>query len=233
MPWQDVPEQRSMEYPKLYEPGQLNLLFNKREFFICIAQGIYTSVLMFFIPYGVFAEATRDDGTQLADYQSFAVTVATSLVIVVSVQVRSRSGAAVPSARSEPLAPGAALGAVCCSWEEMGLGGDGPAGRDSCCSVQIGLDTGYWTAINHFFIWGSLAVYFTILFAMHSNGLFSMFPNQFRFVGESPGLPLASPRSHTHAGTSREAASPRVVNTCTTLLCARYSSRGWGAAGCR
>lgn len=87
LPSQDVPEQRSMEYPKLYEPGQLNLLFNKREFFICIAQGIYTSVLMFFIPYGVFAEATRDDGTQLADYQSFAVTVATSLVIVVSVQV--------------------------------------------------------------------------------------------------------------------------------------------------
>uniref|UniRef100_A0A452RGP5 Phospholipid-transporting ATPase n=1 Tax=Ursus americanus TaxID=9643 RepID=A0A452RGP5_URSAM len=104
---QDVPEQRSMEYPKLYEPGQLNLLFNKREFFICIAQGIYTSVLMFFIPYGVFAEATRDDGTQLADYQSFAVTVATSLVIVVN-------------------------------W----------AGHGS------------WTAINHFFIWGSLAVYF-------------------------------------------------------------------------
>lgn len=139
---QDVPEQRSMEYPKLYEPGQLNLLFNKREFFICIAQGIYTSVLMFFIPYGVFAEATRDDGTQLADYQSFAVTVATSLVIVVS--------------------------------------------------VQIGLDTGYWTAINHFFIWGSLAVYFTILFAMHSNGLFSMFPNQFRFVGNAQNT-LAQP----------------------------------------
>lgn len=51
---------------------------------------------------------------------------------------------------------------------------------------QIGLDTGYWTAINHFFIWGSLAIYFAILFAMHSNGLFDMFPNQFRFVGESP-----------------------------------------------
>ncbi|NWI17791.1 AT8B2 ATPase, partial [Crypturellus soui] len=128
---------RSMEYPKLYEPGQLNLLFNKREFFICIAQGIYTSVLMFFIPYGVFADATRDDGAQLADYQSFAVTVATSLVIVVS--------------------------------------------------VQIGLDTGFWTAINHFFIWGSLAAYFAILFAMHSDGLFHMFPNQFRFVGERGG----------------------------------------------
>ncbi|NWX44435.1 AT8B2 ATPase, partial [Steatornis caripensis] len=139
---QDVPEQRSMEYPKLYEPGQLNLLFNKREFFICIAQGIYTSVLMFFIPYGVFADATRDDGAQLADYQSFAVTVATSLVIVVS--------------------------------------------------VQIGLDTGFWTAINHFFIWGSLATYFAILFAMHSDGLFQMFPNQFRFVGNAQNT-LAQP----------------------------------------
>ncbi|NWS25951.1 AT8B2 ATPase, partial [Polioptila caerulea] len=139
---QDVPEQRSMEYPKLYEPGQLNLLFNKREFFICIAQGIYTSILMFFIPYRVFTDATRDDGAQLADYQSFAVTVATSLVIVVS--------------------------------------------------VQIGLDTGFWTAINHFFIWGSLAAYFAILFSMHSDGLFRMFPNQFRFVGNAQNT-LAQP----------------------------------------
>ncbi|NXO95157.1 AT8B2 ATPase, partial [Certhia brachydactyla] len=139
---QDVPEQRSMEYPKLYEPGQLNLLFNKREFFICIAQGIYTSIFMFFIPYCVFADATRDDGAQLADYQSFAVTVATSLVIVVS--------------------------------------------------VQIGLDTGFWTAINHFFVWGSVAAYFAILFTMHSDALFRMFPNQFRFVGNAQNT-LAQP----------------------------------------
>ncbi|XP_041094931.1 phospholipid-transporting ATPase ID isoform X1 [Polyodon spathula] len=132
---QDVPEQRSLEYPKLYEPGQLNLLFNKREFFM---QGIYTSVVLFFVSYWVFA----DDVTQLADYQSFAVTVATSLVIVVS--------------------------------------------------VQIALDTGYWTAINHFFIWGSVAMYFAIMFAMHSNGLFNIFPNQFTFVGNAQNT-LAQP----------------------------------------
>ncbi|KAL0172242.1 hypothetical protein M9458_032553, partial [Cirrhinus mrigala] len=83
---QDVPEQRSLEYPKLYEPGQLNLLFNKREFFICIAQGIYTSVVLFFIPYGVLSHATQSNGVPLADYQTFAVTTATALVIVVSVQ---------------------------------------------------------------------------------------------------------------------------------------------------
>ncbi|XP_067827575.1 phospholipid-transporting ATPase ID isoform X3 [Heptranchias perlo] len=132
---QDVNEQRSMEYTRLYEPGQLNLLFNKREFFICIIQGVYTSVVLFFVPYGAFCDTTRDDGTHLSDYQSFAVTVATSLVIVVS--------------------------------------------------VQIGLDTSYWTAVNHFFIWGSVAVYFSILFAMHSNGLFAIFPSQFPFVGNA------------------------------------------------
>lgn len=66
-----------------------------------------------------------------------------------------------------------------------GVGSPGAPTFDNY-SLQIGLDTGYWTAINHFFIWGSLAVYFAILFAMHSNGLFDMFPNQFRFVGECP-----------------------------------------------
>ncbi|XP_052433914.1 phospholipid-transporting ATPase ID isoform X3 [Carassius gibelio] len=132
---QDVPEQRSLEYPKLYEPGQLNLLFNKREFFICIAQGIYTSVVLFFIPYGVLSHATQSNGVPLADYQTFAVTTATALVIVVS--------------------------------------------------VQIALDTGYWTAINHFFIWGSLGTYFTILFTMHSSILFNIFPKQFHFLGSA------------------------------------------------
>lgn len=85
--WQDVNDQNSMDYPQLYEPGQLNLLFNKRKFFICMAHGIYTSLALFFIPYGAFHSVTGEDGQPIADYQSFAVTMATSLVIVVSVQV--------------------------------------------------------------------------------------------------------------------------------------------------
>ena len=76
-----------MDYPQLYEPGQLNLLFNKRIFFICVAHGIYTSLALFFIPYGSFYNVAGEDGQPIADYQSFAVTMATSLVIVVSVQV--------------------------------------------------------------------------------------------------------------------------------------------------
>ncbi|MGH0162021.1 UNVERIFIED_CONTAM: hypothetical protein FKN15_002811 [Acipenser sinensis] len=85
---QDVTEQSSLEHPKLYEPGQFNVLFNKHKFFICTAQGVYTSIVLFFIPYGVFLDTVRDDGSHISDHQSFAVTTATSLVIVVSVQVR-------------------------------------------------------------------------------------------------------------------------------------------------
>uniref|UniRef100_A0A669D5C8 Phospholipid-transporting ATPase n=1 Tax=Oreochromis niloticus TaxID=8128 RepID=A0A669D5C8_ORENI len=131
---QDVPDHRSLEYPKLYEPGQLNLLFNKREFFICIAQGIYTSVVLFFVPYAVLSNATQSNGVPLADYQTFAVTTATALVIVVS--------------------------------------------------VQIVLDTGFWTVFNHVFVWGSLGSYFIIMFALHSQTLFRIFPNQFHFCPE-------------------------------------------------
>uniref|UniRef100_A0AAQ4S0Y4 ATPase phospholipid transporting 8B2 n=1 Tax=Gasterosteus aculeatus aculeatus TaxID=481459 RepID=A0AAQ4S0Y4_GASAC len=141
---QDVPDQRSLEYPKLYEPGQLNLLFNKREFFICIAQGIYTSVVLFFVPCAVLSDATQSTGEPLADYQTFAVTTATALVIVVS--------------------------------------------------VQIALDTGFWTVINHVFVWGSLGSYFSIMLALHSQTLFLIFPNQFHFVGRSPLLVVLTDR---------------------------------------
>lgn len=130
---QDVSAQNSMDYPQLYEPGQLNLLFNKRKFFICVVHGIYTSLVIFFIPYGAFYDVAGEDGQHIADYQSFAVTLATSLVIVVS--------------------------------------------------VQMALDTSYWTIINHVFIWGSIVTYFCILFTTHSNGMFGVFPNQFPFVG--------------------------------------------------
>uniref|UniRef100_A0A8C9WYS0 Phospholipid-transporting ATPase n=1 Tax=Sander lucioperca TaxID=283035 RepID=A0A8C9WYS0_SANLU len=130
---QDVNDQNSLRYPSLYKPGQQNLLFNKRQFFLCTLQGMGTSFLLFFIPYGAFTVIVKEDGSHFSDQQSFAVTIATSLVIIVS--------------------------------------------------VQIGLDTHYWTAVNHLFIWGSLTVYFATLFAMQSNGIFGIFPSNFPFIG--------------------------------------------------
>uniref|UniRef100_A0A8C9TC09 Phospholipid-transporting ATPase n=1 Tax=Scleropages formosus TaxID=113540 RepID=A0A8C9TC09_SCLFO len=50
-------------------------------------------------------------------------------------------------------------------------------------SAQLGLDTSYWTAVNQFFLWGSLAVYFAITFTMYSNGMYLIFTASFPFIG--------------------------------------------------
>uniref|UniRef100_A0A3P9MY19 Phospholipid-transporting ATPase n=1 Tax=Poecilia reticulata TaxID=8081 RepID=A0A3P9MY19_POERE len=50
-------------------------------------------------------------------------------------------------------------------------------------SAQMFLDTFYWTAINQFFLWGSIAAYFAITFTLFSNGLFFMFTSSFPFIG--------------------------------------------------
>lgn len=49
---------------------------------------------------------------------------------------------------------------------------------------QLCLDTHYWTAVNQFFVWGSLAAYFAISFTMYSNGMFLIFTSSFPFIGE-------------------------------------------------
>uniref|UniRef100_A0A671VYY4 Phospholipid-transporting ATPase n=1 Tax=Sparus aurata TaxID=8175 RepID=A0A671VYY4_SPAAU len=50
-------------------------------------------------------------------------------------------------------------------------------------SAQLCLDTHYWTAVNQFFIWGSLAAYFAVTFTMYSNGMFFIFTSAFPFIG--------------------------------------------------
>ncbi|XP_078406485.1 putative phospholipid-transporting ATPase IM [Cetorhinus maximus] len=130
---QDVNDRWSMAYPQLYEPGQFNLYFSKLAFVECIIHGVYSSLVLFFIPYGALFEAVRDDGETISDYQSFALIAQTCLLVTVT--------------------------------------------------LQIALDTTYWTAINHVFIWGSLAVYFAITFTMYSNGMYLMFPTSFPFIG--------------------------------------------------
>lgn len=156
---QDVSDQYSLRYPSLYNPGQQNLLFNRRRFLLCALQGLATSCLLFFIPYGAFAAMEREDGTHISDQQTFAVTVATSLILVVSVEVRNALKGPIYS--SSKCAYGARL------WH------------------QIGLEKHYWTAINQLFLWGSLTAYFAILFAMHSDGMFAVNQSHFPFVGKS------------------------------------------------
>uniref|UniRef100_A0A670IYH9 Phospholipid-transporting ATPase n=1 Tax=Podarcis muralis TaxID=64176 RepID=A0A670IYH9_PODMU len=132
---QDVDDRWSLQFPQLYMPGQQNLYFNKKEFVKCVLYSVYSSLVLFFIPYGTLFDSLRSDGKAIADYQSFALMAQTCLLIVVS--------------------------------------------------VQMGLDTAYWTAVNQLFIWGSLAMYFAITFTMYSDGTYLIFTGSFPFVGSA------------------------------------------------
>ncbi|KAJ3604956.1 hypothetical protein NHX12_027007 [Muraenolepis orangiensis] len=52
-------------------------------------------------------------------------------------------------------------------------------------TIQLCLDTHYWTAVNQFFVWGSLSAYFAITFTMYSNGMFLIFTSTFPFIGSA------------------------------------------------
>nr|XP_020137704.1 phospholipid-transporting ATPase IC [Microcebus murinus] len=130
---QDVSDKLSLRFPGLYVVGQRDLLFNYRRFFVSLLHGILTSMILFFIPLGAYLQTVGQDGEAPSDYQSFAVTIASALVITVN--------------------------------------------------FQIGLDTSYWTFVNAFSIFGSIALYFGIMFDFHSAGIHVLFPSAFQFTG--------------------------------------------------
>ncbi|XP_070706553.1 probable phospholipid-transporting ATPase IM [Pempheris klunzingeri] len=130
---QDVNDRWSFQYPQLYTPGQRNLYFCKKAFVRCMMHSCYSSLILFFIPWAAMHDTVRDDGKDIADYQSFALLAQTCLLVVMN--------------------------------------------------IQLCLDTHYWTAVNQFFVWGSLAAYFAITFTMYSNGMFLIFTSIFPFIG--------------------------------------------------
>ncbi|XP_056232337.1 phospholipid-transporting ATPase ID isoform X1 [Seriola aureovittata] len=130
---QDVNCKYSFQHPQLYIPGQLNLYFSKTAFFKCALHSCYSSLVLFFIPYAAMQDTVRDDGKDVADYQSFALLTQTCLLFAVS--------------------------------------------------IQLGFEMSYWTAVNTFFVLGSLAMYFAVTFTMYSNGMFLMLPSAFSFIG--------------------------------------------------
>ncbi|XP_025076903.1 phospholipid-transporting ATPase ID-like isoform X3 [Pomacea canaliculata] len=83
---QDVDDTNSLRYPKLYLPGIKNALFNKRVFFWSVIEGILSSLVLFFIPYGSFLYGSYKNGEDRADIQSFGTVVAATLVIAVNLR---------------------------------------------------------------------------------------------------------------------------------------------------
>uniref|UniRef100_A0A665USZ2 Phospholipid-transporting ATPase n=1 Tax=Echeneis naucrates TaxID=173247 RepID=A0A665USZ2_ECHNA len=129
---QDVSYKYSFQHPQLYIPGQLNLYFSKKAFFKCALHSCYSSLVLFFIPYAAMQDTVRDDGKDMADYQSFALLTQTCVLCAVS--------------------------------------------------IQLGLEMSYWTAVNTFFVLGSLTIYFVVTFTMYSNGMFLVLPRAFPFI---------------------------------------------------
>ncbi|XP_052796931.1 phospholipid-transporting ATPase ID-like isoform X1 [Mya arenaria] len=83
---QDVDDYYSTKYPKLYYPGLVNSLFNKKVFALSVTEGVVTSIVLFFIPYGAFYESIGPSGVDNADIQFFGVVVASILVVAVNLR---------------------------------------------------------------------------------------------------------------------------------------------------
>ena len=89
--FQDVDDYYSLRYAKLYYPGLVNLLFNKKVFLLSAGEGFLSSVVLFFIPYGAFNWGVSPWGEDVSDLQAFGVAVASILVVAVNLRVSMRS----------------------------------------------------------------------------------------------------------------------------------------------
>ena len=61
-----------------------------------VGEGIISSMVLFFIPYGAFHDAVRPDGTDMAGHQAFGVAVASILLVAVTLRVRRITGCCSP-----------------------------------------------------------------------------------------------------------------------------------------
>ncbi|NXW82688.1 AT8B3 ATPase, partial [Alopecoenas beccarii] len=82
---QDVSAKKSLEFPELYVIGQQDELFNYRVFSITLLHGVSTSLASFYIALWAFED--RVGSRAVGDYESFAVTVATSALLSVLMEI--------------------------------------------------------------------------------------------------------------------------------------------------
>ncbi|XP_035164586.1 phospholipid-transporting ATPase IK [Oxyura jamaicensis] len=82
---QDVSAKKSLEFPELYAIGQQDELFNYRIFGVTLLHGISTSLASFYIALWAFEDCVGSK--VVGDYESFSVTVATSALLSVLVEI--------------------------------------------------------------------------------------------------------------------------------------------------
>ncbi|XP_065094406.1 phospholipid-transporting ATPase ID isoform X2 [Ochlerotatus camptorhynchus] len=84
---QDVSDKNSVDYPKLYTPGITNALFNTTEFIRSVLHGIFSSLILFLIPYGTYKDGISPDGYVLNDHMLLGSVVATILILDNTAQI--------------------------------------------------------------------------------------------------------------------------------------------------
>ncbi|NXG44002.1 AT8B3 ATPase, partial [Psilopogon haemacephalus] len=82
---QDVSARKSLEFPQLYVVGQQDELFNYRVFGATFLHGASTSLASFYIALWAFQDHVGSKA--VGDYESFAVTVATSALLSVLLEI--------------------------------------------------------------------------------------------------------------------------------------------------
>ncbi|XP_009874685.1 PREDICTED: phospholipid-transporting ATPase IK, partial [Apaloderma vittatum] len=82
---QDVSAKKSLEFPELYVMGQRDELFNYRIFGITLLHGVSTSLASFYIALWAFEDHVGSK--VVGDYESFAITVSTSALLSVLVEI--------------------------------------------------------------------------------------------------------------------------------------------------
>nr|XP_056723681.1 phospholipid-transporting ATPase IK [Euleptes europaea] len=82
---QDVNAEKSLKFPELYKAGQKDLFFNFRTFCLSFIQGSFVSLASFYI--ALWACEDKVGVRIVGDYQSFAMIVATSAILTVTVEI--------------------------------------------------------------------------------------------------------------------------------------------------
>lgn len=77
---QDTSAENCLLWPELYMTGQRQKLFNPLILCVTIIYSIYTSIILFFLPFGVYQDSDLD-------YQILSVTVEMSAVFSVTIEV--------------------------------------------------------------------------------------------------------------------------------------------------
>lgn len=77
---QNMSAESCIRWPEHYMVGQRQELFNPVTIFVTLIYAIYTSIILFFLPFGVFQDSDLD-------YQTLAVTVEMSAVFSATVEV--------------------------------------------------------------------------------------------------------------------------------------------------